>query len=115
MNLVKREELWLEGGGVRFVYKDEYVEALEKQRDELLVALERFIDSHEECTDFDGFTAQIVSMDDCHEAQDAIARVKDGVDPKSLLPIERDCCGTFPRTPHRSTCKHYRGKKGGAA
>ena len=40
MNLVKREELWLEGGGVRFVYKDEYVEALEKQRDELLAALE---------------------------------------------------------------------------
>lgn len=35
--------------------------------------LENFIDSHEECTDFDGFTAQVVSMDDYHEAQDAIA------------------------------------------
>ena len=30
--------------------------------------LEKFLDSHEECTDFDGFTAQIVSMDDYHEA-----------------------------------------------
>ena len=49
----------------------------EKQRDELLAALERFMDSHEECTDFDGFTAQIVSMADYHQAQEAIARVKE--------------------------------------
>lgn len=35
--------------------------------------LENFIDSHEECTDFDGFTAQIVSIDDYHEAQEALA------------------------------------------
>ena len=54
---------------------DEIV-SLRKQRDELLAALERFMDSHEECTDFDGFTAQIVSMDDYHQAQDAIARAK---------------------------------------
>lgn len=27
-----------------------------------------------------------------------------------LLPDERECCGTFPRTPHRSTCAKYRGK-----
>ena len=47
-----------------------------KQRDELLAALERFMDSHEECTDFDGFAAQIVSMADYHQAQEAIARVK---------------------------------------
>lgn len=26
------------------------------------------------------------------------------------LPAERDCCGTFPRTPHRATCAKYRGK-----
>ena len=51
-------------------------EDIAKQRDELLAALERFMDSHEECTDFDGFTAQIVSMDDYHQAQEAIARVK---------------------------------------
>lgn len=51
---------------------------LERQRDELLAALERFMDSHEECTDFDGFAAHIVSMDDYHEAQEAIARVKGG-------------------------------------
>ena len=50
---------------------------VEKQRDELLAALERFMDSHEECTDFDGFTAQIVSMDDYHQAQEAIASVKE--------------------------------------
>ena len=37
------------------------------------------------------------------------------INPASLLPDERECCGTFPRTPHRSTCKNYRGKKGGAA
>ena len=49
---------------------------VEKQRDELLAALERFMDSHEECTDFDGFTAQIVSMADYHQAQEAIARAK---------------------------------------
>ena len=48
----------------------------ERQRDELLAALERFMDSHEECTDCDGFTAQIVSMDDYHQAQEAIASVK---------------------------------------
>ena len=48
----------------------------EKQRDELLAAFERFMDSHEECTDFDGFTAQIVSMADYHQAQAAIESVK---------------------------------------
>jgi len=25
--------------------------------------------------------------------------------------IERECCGTFFRTPHRATCPKYRGKK----
>ncbi len=46
---------------------------LKQQNAELLKALKKFIDSHEECTDFDGFTAQIVSMDDYHEAQETIA------------------------------------------
>ena len=50
---------------------------VEKQRDELLAELQRFMDSHEECTDFDGFTAQIVSMADYHQAQEAIASVKE--------------------------------------
>ncbi len=49
---------------------------VEKQRDELLAELQRFMDSHEECTDFDGFTAQIVSMADYHQAQAAIESVK---------------------------------------
>ena len=52
------------------------VQELEKQRDELLAELERLMDSHEECTDFDGFTAQIVSMADYHQAQEAIESVK---------------------------------------
>ena len=55
---------------------DEIV-TLRKQRDELLAELQRFMDSHEECTDFDGFTAQIVSMADYHQAQEAIASVKE--------------------------------------
>ena len=52
----------------------EKIEALE--RDELLAALERFMDSHEECTDFDGFAAQIVSMADYHKLMEAVARAK---------------------------------------
>ncbi len=52
-------------------------EDIAKQRDELLAELQRFMDSHEECTDFDGFAAQIVSMDDYHQAQEAIASVKE--------------------------------------
>ena len=52
------------------------IEQLERQRDDLLAALEKFIDSREECADVDGFTAQIVSMDDYHEAQEA--RIEDG-------------------------------------
>lgn len=59
----------------KYVRADLY-ETVTKQRDELLAALEKFIDSHEECTDFDGFTAQIVSMDDYHEAQKSFDRVK---------------------------------------
>lgn len=30
--------------------------------------------------------------------------------PWNKLPKERECCGTFPRTPHRATCAKYRGK-----
>ena len=32
------------------------------------------------------------------------------VDRGLLMPIERECCGTFPGTPHRATCAKYRGK-----
>jgi hypothetical protein len=75
-----------------------------EQRDELLAAIEY------------------------HQAQtrpiqstiDVIARVKGESLPSKpaendLAGIERECCGTFFRTPHRSTCKNYRGKKGGVA
>ena len=41
----------------------------------------------------------------------AIQSSEDTVSAIDLLPQERDCCGTFPRTPHRSTCPKYRGKK----
>ena len=54
----------------------EYISLIEKQRDELLAALERFMDSHEECTDFGGFTARIVSMGDYHKLMEAVARAK---------------------------------------
>ena len=61
----------------RLVEAQNEIHLLKKQRDELLAAFERFMDSHEECTDFDGFTAQIVSMADYHQAQEAIASVKE--------------------------------------
>lgn len=90
---------------------------VEKQRDELLAALEGF--GHklgckknafgDECTC--GVDAYIASVKATCGAQAETAKI----DPASLLPNERECCGTFPRTPHRSTCAKYRGKKGGAA
>ena len=43
----------------------------------LIEAFVRFIDAHEECTDFDGFTSQIVSMDDYHEADEALSTQPD--------------------------------------
>lgn len=45
---------------------------MQKQLDEILSAFQKFVDSHEECLDFDGFTAQIVTQDDYHEACEAI-------------------------------------------
>lgn len=30
---------------------------------------------------------------------------------KPLAGVERECCGTFFRTPHRATCPKFRGKK----
>ena len=75
-------QIWLENHNRRLTQAAidealmEYITHIEKQRDELLAALERFMDSHEECTDFDGFTAQIVSMADYHQAQEAIVSVK---------------------------------------
>ena len=50
--------------------------ATKDRLDELLAALERFMDSHEECTDFGGFTARIVSMGDYHKLMEAVARAK---------------------------------------
>jgi len=51
------------------------------EKDKLLLlakeALEKFIDSHEECSDADEYTAQMVSMDDYHEAQEALAAIND--------------------------------------
>lgn len=35
---------------------------------------------------------------ECHETTD------------TALPAERNCCGTFYGSPHRSTCANYRGK-----
>lgn len=52
-----------------------------------------FLDSHEECEDFDGFTAQIVSMDDYHKAQDALALPNDDTALNELI-AERTACLT---------------------
>jgi len=49
------------------------------------------------------------------EDDDYLHSAEIGIDPKLLLPAERECCGTFPKTPHRATCEKYRGNKGGAA
>ena len=56
-----------------------YLHPADCGRDEALrmarEALSLFLDSHEECTDFDGFTAQIVSMDDYHSAQESLESI----------------------------------------
>lgn len=49
-----------------------------KQRDDLLAAFALFIDNHEECRDSDDWTAMMVSMDEYHAAQEAIASAKGG-------------------------------------
>ena len=68
-----------------FLYiKDKEIETLRQQlaasqarEVRLIEAFVRFIDAHEECTDFDGFTSQIVSMDDYHEADEALSTQSD--------------------------------------
>ena len=72
-NTKDRNDCWLGMSAAQLVME---CQDLCKQRDDLLAELQRFMDSHEECTDFDGFTAQIVSMADYHQAQEAIARAK---------------------------------------
>ena len=64
--------------------KDKEIETLRQQlaasqarEVRLIEAFVRFIDAHEECTDFDGFTSQIVSMDDYHEADEALSTQSD--------------------------------------
>ena len=62
-------------------------------------AMEKFLDSHEECTDFDGFTAQIVSLDDYHEAQEALALKPGDAELRKLVAkhIRKayECCMTY--------------------
>ena len=80
-----------------------------KQRDELLSICAELQESAEYWSEYD------VPLGIVERLTVAIASVKGAaINPASLLPDERECCGTFPRTPHRSTCKNYRGKKGGA-
>lgn len=52
--------------------KDEIILAQQARIEQLNTTLNKFLDSHEECTDFDGFTAYIVSMDDFHDAQEEV-------------------------------------------
>jgi len=113
-------------------YNKRRAEDAEKQRDELLADL-RGIAAIAHCgglvqmSESDALTAirratlphfSTDATEEQHRA--AIASMKDHfrdatkmINPESDM-IERECCGTFFRTPHRSTCKKYRGKKGGA-
>ena len=52
------------------------VQDLEKQRDELLAAIEAIAINSEECLDFDECTAMLVSIDDYHKLMEAVARAK---------------------------------------
>ena len=56
---------------------DEQLSASQAREVKLREAFVRFIDAHEECTDFDGFTSQIVNMDDYHEADEVLSTQSD--------------------------------------
>lgn len=102
---------------------------VEKQRDELLADL-RWIAAIAHCgglvqmSESDALTAirratlphfSTDATEEQHRA--AIASIKDHfrdatkmINPESDM-IERECCGTFFRTPHRSTCKNIAARK----
>lgn len=63
---------------VQIEFLDKQLAARDLQIKTLIDTLQTFVDSHEECTDFDGFTAQIVCMDEYHKAQEVIDSVKVG-------------------------------------
>lgn len=56
-----------------------------------------------EAFDPDAYLKEIESRIAAFEASEAAVSKKG---------IERDCCGTFYRSPHRKTCEKYRGKSG---
>lgn len=69
-----------------------------------------FLDSHEECEDFDGFTAQIVSMDDYHKAQEALALPNDATVLNELIAErtkELERMLEFTSEQHRSVLKSH--------
>lgn len=43
-----------------------------EESDKIKKSLELFLDCHEECTDFDGWSAFMVSMDDYHNAAEVL-------------------------------------------
>lgn len=59
------------------MYKSEYEERLEAERDELLAAAEAIEINAEECLDFDDCSAMLVSIDAYHKLIEAIASVKE--------------------------------------
>ncbi len=107
------------------------IRGMEIERSDMLSALEKFIQWNKRYPSSRIFShSEILAIAKeldliATEAEEAVAKAKAfscgaqaetaKIDPASLLPDERECCGTFPRTPHRSTCAKYRGKKGGAA
>jgi hypothetical protein len=105
----------------RYSFKDaaEYnkrrAEDAERQRDELLSDVERCYRMLLSEPDTKGalFKAENILREAIARAKDHFRDATKMINPESDM-IERECCGTFFRTPHRSTCKKYRGKKGGA-
>lgn len=93
--------------------------AAEKQRDELLAALEEIANDYADRFDMSSPSTNPGIKYVVKQARAAIASVKGGAAQAvsqglniDTAGIERDCCGTFFDSPHRSTCKKYRGKKG---
>lgn len=60
----------------RFGEQMAYLGQVEKQRDELLAAIEAMAINSEECLDFDECTAMLVSIEDYHKLMETAARAK---------------------------------------
>lgn len=67
--------------------------------------VQKFIDSLEECTDFEGFTAYIATMDDYHEAVEALSTQSDTSALEAIVKkvdelVRERCIGEFLNRTH---------------